>query len=149
MTFSKTTRTIFPPLFGYLTYFLCDRVYEKYFPARSSNESSTPGMVSLLEFVFLIIWIIIVFTFQYKVIVPRTYKSTRKTILLTALLGFLFSLLLGFLHYYLDKPNFIDVIITFFRFFVEIESFILGNLILITIFNKLRGHTHFEQHPSK
>jgi hypothetical protein len=140
MTFNKTLRTVFPPAFGYLTYLLSDGLFQKYFPAGPPDDS-VPGIVFLLEYVVMVVWVIIVFTFQYKVIVPKTLNSTIKAITLTLIIGFAISLFFSFMHYAADNGTFKEITITFFRVFIQVESFVLGNLTLIAIFNKLTHKT--------
>ena len=148
MTFNKTLRTVFPPTFGYLTYLLSDELFQKYFPAGPPDDS-VPGIVFLLEYVVMAVWVIIVFTFQYKVIVPKTLNSTKKAITLTLIIGFAISLFFAFMHYAADNGTFKEITITFFRIFIQVESFVLGNLTLIAIFNKLPHNAELKQYEDK
>lgn len=145
MTFNKISRTIIPPITGYLAFIVCDGLFQKYFPTEPTDDLSTPGIVFLFEYALLFIWPIIVFLFQYKVVVPRTFESTRKAITLTVIIGFIVSLLIAFMHYTIDKGTLKEVTITFFGVFIQVESFILGNLTLITLFNILTAKSDNKQ----
>jgi hypothetical protein len=136
MTFNKIIRTILPPIIGYLTFLLCDGLFEKYFPSEPIDDLSTPGIVFLLEYVVMFVWTVIVFTFQYKVIVPKTLYSTKKAMILTILIGSGISLFFAFMYYFSDNGTLKETIITFIRVFVQVESFVFGNLIFISILNK-------------
>lgn len=136
MTFNKITRTLIPPIFGYLAFLLCDGLFEKFFPIKP-DDLFTPGIIILLEYLAMVVWTIIVFTFQYKVIVPKTLNSIRRAITLTIILGLVISLFTAFMNYTADNAAFKEVTITFFRVLIQVESFILSNLVLIAIFNKL------------
>ena len=148
MTFNKVLRTVFPPTFGYLTYLLSDGLFQKYFTAGPPDDS-VPGIVFLLEYVVMFVWAIIVFTFQYKVIVPKTLNTTKKAIVLTVIVGLGISIFFAFMHYSADNGTLKDITITFFRVFIQVESFVLGNLILIAIFNKLTYNTELKQNEDK
>lgn len=148
MTLNKTLRTVFPPIFGYLTYLLSDRLFQKYFPAEPPDDS-VPGIVFLLEYVVMVVWAIIVFTFQYKVIVPKTLNSTKKAIVLTFIVGLGISLFFAFMHYSVDNGTLKEISITFFRVFIQVDSFVLGNLTLIAIFNKLTYNAELKQYEDK
>ena len=95
------------------------------------------------------VWTIIVFTFQYKVIVPKTLNSTKRPITLTLVIGLVISLFFAFMHYISDNGTFKEITITFFRVFIQVESFVLGNLTLIVIFNKLTYNTELKQYEDQ
>ena len=145
MTFNKITRTIIPPTFGYLTFLLCDGLFQKFFPNEPPDDLSTPGIVFLLEYVVMVVWAIIVFTFQYKVTVPKALKSTKKAFTWTVIIGIGISLFFAFMHYIADNGTFKEMTITFFRVFIQVESFVLSNLTLIEIFNTLTDKTENKQ----
>ena len=139
MTFNKITRTIIPPIIGYLAFIICDGLFKKYFPTEPSDDLSTPGIVFLFEYIILFFWAIIVFTFQYNVVVPKTFDSTKKAITLTVIVGLIISSFFAFMHYTVDKGTFKEATITFLGVCIQVESFILGNLTLIALFNNLTG----------
>jgi hypothetical protein len=149
MTFNKITRTLIPPTIGYLTFLICDGLFQKFFPTEPPDDLSTPGIVFLLEYVVMFVWTIIVFTFQYKVIVPKTLNSTKRPITLTLVIGLVISLFFAFMHYISDNGTFKEITITFFRVFIQVESFVLGNLTLIVIFNKLTYNTELKQYEDQ
>ncbi|RYY00949.1 MAG: hypothetical protein EOO53_20510 [Gammaproteobacteria bacterium] len=149
MTFNKISRTIIPPIFGYLAFIACDGLFEKCFPNEPPDDLSTPGIVFLLEYVMLFFGAIIVFTFQYKVVVPNTFDSTKKAITLTVIFGLIISLFFAFMHYIVDNGIFNEVMITFFGVFIQFESFILGNLTLIALFNSLTEKSENNQVASR
>jgi len=146
MKFNKLSRTIIPPIIGYLTFLLCDRLFEKFFPTEPADDLATPGIVFLLEYLVMVVWAIIVFTFQYKVTLPKTLNSTKKAITLTVIIGIGISLFFALMHYIADNGTFKEIAITFFRVFIQVESFVLGNLVLIAIFNKLTDSTELKQY---
>ncbi|AHM59094.1 hypothetical protein D770_04135 [Flammeovirgaceae bacterium 311] len=140
MTFNKVIRTVFPPIIGYLTFLLCDGIFQKFFPTKPPDDLSIPGIVFLLEYleyVIMFAWAALVFTFQYKVVVPNTFSSVKKAIILAIFIGLGISLFFAFMHYHADKATLDEAITTFFRVFLQVESFALGNLVLISIFNVL------------
>jgi hypothetical protein len=139
MTFNKVLRTVFPPTFGYLTYLLSDGLFQKYFPAGPPDDS-VPGIVFLLEYVVMFVW---------AIIVPKTLNTTKKAIVLTVIVGLGISIFFAFMHYSADNGTLKDITITFFRVFIQVESFVLGNLILIAIFNKLTYNTELKQNEDK
>lgn len=145
MTFNKIIRTLIPPTFGYFTFLLCDGFFQKFFPIEPPDDLSTPGIVFLFEYVGMVVWVIIVFIFQYKITVPKTLNSTKKAITLTVIIGLGISLFFAFMHYTADNGTFKEITITFFRVFIQVESFVLGNLTLIAIFNKLSDKTENKQ----
>jgi hypothetical protein len=145
MTFNKITRTLIPTITGYLTFLLCDKLFQNVFPTEALDDLSTPGIVFLLEYVVMFVWIIIVFTFQYKVVVPKTHNSTKKAITLTVIIGLGISIFFAFMHYTADNGIFKEIVITFLRVFIQVESFVLGNLTLIAIFNNLTNKTENKQ----
>lgn len=142
MTFNKAIRTIVPPIIGYFIYLLCYGLLQTFFPESPIDDLSTPGDVFIIEFVFQFIWTIIFFVFQYKFIVPRTLNSVRKAVVWTLIIGFAFSLIFFFFSFTV-VGDLKEAIITFLRFFVPLESFFLGNLATIAVFNLLTNKQAF------
>ena len=149
LKFNKIVRTLIPPSIGYLTFLIFDGIFQKFFPTEPLDDLSTPGIVFLLEYVVMFAWTIIVFTFQYKVIVPNTLKSTKRPITLTLVIGLIISLFFAFMHYISDNGSFKEITITFFGVFIQIESFVLGNLTLILIFNKFTFNSESKQYENQ
>ena len=125
-----------PPIIGYLAYLLCDRLLLFFFHESQVEDLSTPGSVLLIEFMVQFIWAIFVFAFQYKFVVPRTLDSAKKAIIWALVIGTSISLIFFFINF-VDDRVLKEAVITFIKFFVHIESFFLGNLATIAVFNLL------------
>ncbi|RDC63017.1 hypothetical protein [Adhaeribacter pallidiroseus] len=134
MKFNKVIRTIFPPIVGYLTYLFFDGLFEKQFPIAPFDEPWVPGTVILLQNFGELAYIGLGFVFQYKVIVPRTINSTKKVTIRAALFGIILNIISSFIDSFY-RDSIMDILIESFRFLVEYESFVMGNLALLTLFN--------------
>ena len=135
----RTLRTILPPIVGYLIFKICDYLFEGIFPLDPVDDLSTPGIVFLMEYVAILLWFGIVFVFQYYVIVPKTIESIKRAVILTIIIGTGIGLIFSLGHYFLDKGSIEKSIITFFRLNVQFDSFFLGNIAIIGIFNLVRN----------
>lgn len=144
MTFNKTIRTLIPPIIGYLTYRFFNSQFERYFP--SGQESlCAPASFILFELIALVIWTVAVFIFQYKIIVPKTTTSAKRAIKLTLLIGAGISLFLVILITLFRDLTVKEIAISFTRMFMNIESFVLGNLLFISILNMLTAKTSIDR----
>lgn len=136
MTFNKGIRTIVPPIIGYFAYLVCGRLLQIFLPESPVDDLSTSGTVFLMEFIVQFIWTIFVFTFQYKFVVPKTLNSTKKAIVWALVIGSSIGLIFFFINF-VDDGDLKEATSIFLRFFVPIESFFLGNLATIAVFNTL------------
>ncbi|PSR55488.1 hypothetical protein AHMF7605_19240 [Adhaeribacter arboris] len=138
MKFNKTIRTIFPPIVGYLTYLLFDGLFEKIFSLEPVEESWVPGTVVILENLGALACIGLCFAFQYKVIVPKTTNSTIAITIRATFLGLILGLFFSFIDSFY-RTSIKVILIEFSRFLVDYESFVIGNLALLTIFNLIEN----------
>ncbi|RDC62791.1 hypothetical protein [Adhaeribacter pallidiroseus] len=134
MRLNKAIRTVLPPIAGYLTFLLFDGLFEKLFPLEPYDEPSAPGIVFVFWKLGDLAMIALGFTFQYKVIVPKTNNSTKKVIIRAALFGIILGVILSFIDSFY-RASIKDVLIEFVRFLVDYESFVMRNLALLTVFN--------------
>jgi hypothetical protein len=131
----KYIKVIFGPILGYLSYLLCDFLYNYFFPLKPISDLNTPGTVIIFEYLFYILWYVFVFIFQYKVIVPKTNITIKKGLKVAFILGLILALIFGFGNHFVDNANWKSSTISFFRIFIQFESFWIGNLILINTVN--------------
>jgi peptidoglycan/LPS O-acetylase OafA/YrhL len=131
----KYIKVIFGPILGYLSYLLCDFLYNYFFPLKPISDLNTPGTVLMFEYLFYILWYVFVFIFQHKIIVPKTDITIKKGLKITSIVGLILALIFGFGNHFIDNADWNNSIISFFRIFIQFESFWIGNLILINIVN--------------
>ncbi len=141
MLANKLFRTLIPAICGYLTYRVSTYLFELKYPLEPLDDLNTPGIVFLFEYILTALLIVGFFVFQYRVIVPRTFNSIVRPTQLTLIIGLAFGLLFGTLNYFLDSVEFNEATITFFRAFIEFESFFLGNLFSIQLLNWFSAKT--------
>ncbi len=139
----KIVRTIIPLIIGYLVYKIFDSIFENYFPLNPIDDSSTHGIVFLIEYILILIWIIVIVLFQYFVIVPKTIRTITKAVLTTILLGFGIGITFGIGHFYIDHGTIYNSFISFLRIFVQFESFFLTNIVVIGILNKFKTESSY------
>lgn len=136
------SKTIFPLIIGFLAYLSCEKLFEKYFPLPYSHDTDQ-GVILLMEYIIDFVLVIILIIIQYKYIVPKAGVSVIRLIKLAILFGTILSIFFTFL----DRgplPISIESFIEFFRFFVNIESFLLANLLSIRYLAKKIDGKHNE-----
>jgi hypothetical protein len=75
---NKTTKILLPPTVGFILSYVFSRICELSFPSEPIDESSTPGFVFLMEYIFYLLLIISVLIFQAYYIVPKAAKDKGK-----------------------------------------------------------------------
>lgn len=141
---NKAIRTLVPLIGGYFIYSLCCDFFEKYYPTPPLDDTKVQGLVFLIEPIFEFFLLpISLLVFQYKVIVPRTFNTTKNAIKWTIIIGFSISLFFSLMDYYHHNTPFLEELINFMRGFFEFECFWLVDLSLIAVINILSKKIFF------
>ena len=143
---SKILRTIFPVIIGYFTFIISTNLFDKIFKFNNDDDFDWAAIVGILQIIFTLVFIVVLFIVQYKIIVPRTFKSTKRLLRFFLIFGFIISFLISLLNLDNSLRNYLVI---FTRFFINIESFFLTNIFVIFLMNHLSNQLKsYESSPT-
>jgi len=125
-------RIFLAPIVGFFTYYFCEEILR--FTILREEDFDEPAITFVLSIIFGIIFFISIFIIQYKIIVPKTYKTIKRISLYLLIIGLFFCTLLFVGN--LSSMTFQKALISSLTILVGFESYWFGNLLVIYLKNR-------------